>query len=165
MSPFWATVIGSALLVNGAAAASLVTPQSSPAPSPSSAILISASMQTHEVYLVGYLRISHPTILMGQEDGTTASAVFTVENRGSTADRLVAATIDAVALSDFAFGPNGGAAMEIPAGARVDLTPPAMHLPLDGPHGPLKDGDRLHGSLRFERAGSIPVDFTVQSAP
>lgn len=56
-------------------------------------------------------------------------------------------------------------ALALPAGQRVKLEPGAQHLMLVGLKAPLKVGDKLPLTLKFERAGEVKVEMTVMSGP
>jgi copper(I)-binding protein len=53
----------------------------------------------------------------------------------------------------------------LPMGQSVVLSPGGNHLMLIGPKRPFALGDRIPGTLRFEKAGNVAVEFVVQSAP
>jgi copper(I)-binding protein len=53
--------------------------------------------------------------------------------------------------------------LEIPAGGEVELKPGGFHVMFIGLDGQLKDGETRPGTLVFEKAGSIDVDFNVQT--
>jgi periplasmic copper chaperone A len=53
--------------------------------------------------------------------------------------------------------------IEIPAGATVELKPGSYHVMMMGlSKGPTK-GERLKGSLTFEKAGKIDIEFAVEA--
>ena len=53
----------------------------------------------------------------------------------------------------------------LPPGATVRLEPGGYHLMLIGPKAPFKVGDHITATLKFAKAGSIKVEFYVQTAP
>ncbi len=53
--------------------------------------------------------------------------------------------------------------LAIPPGQTVTLAPSGHHLMFLDLKTPLKKGERVKGTLRFERAGSVPVEFAVES--
>jgi copper(I)-binding protein len=55
-------------------------------------------------------------------------------------------------------------AIEIPAGQTVTLQPGGFHLMLIGLKEPLIQGQAVPVTLRFERAGEVPVMLAVQPA-
>ena len=52
----------------------------------------------------------------------------------------------------------------VPAGAAVVLKPGGAHVMISGLTAPLRDGDSLKLTLRFERSGDKVVDFKVAPA-
>jgi hypothetical protein len=52
-------------------------------------------------------------------------------------------------------------AIELPAGATVELAPGGLHLMLMGLKSPLKAGERLPLVLRFEKAGELKTELVV----
>jgi periplasmic copper chaperone A len=54
------------------------------------------------------------------------------------------------------------AGLEIRPGETIELKPGGIHVMLVNLKGALKEGSRFSGTLAFERAGSVPVEFTVQ---
>ncbi|MDR3461167.1 MAG: copper chaperone PCu(A)C, partial [Beijerinckiaceae bacterium] len=51
--------------------------------------------------------------------------------------------------------------LDIPAGATVTLQPSGFHIMFLNPTAPFKEGDTVTGTLTFEKAGAVPVSFTV----
>lgn len=56
--------------------------------------------------------------------------------------------------------PNG---LEVAPGKTVTLAPSGHHLMFMDLKRPLKQGERVKGTLTFERAGAVPVEFAVES--
>ena len=106
--------------------------------------------------------------------GQTATAAYmTLENRGAGDDRLIAVSATAPAAAMLhASDSSGGiarmrpmeAGLAIPAGATVELKPGGSHVMVTGLGGPLRAGDTLKLTLRFEKSGERPVDVRVSSA-
>jgi periplasmic copper chaperone A len=98
-----------------------------------------------------------------------AAVYLTIDNGGED-DRLVAASSDAA--DDVSLMGHGGAdasahtAAEAPVDLPVpsgttELGPGGTHVMLDGLDGPLRPGDRVPLTLRFERAGPRTVDVEI----
>jgi len=104
--------------------------------------------------------------------GTTVGAAYLTIQGGTRADRLVDASSDRAAMvhlhaveeSDGVSKMRGIEAVEVPAGQRVTLAPRSTHLMLMGLDGPLVAGQTFVVTLRFERAGELPVTVTVKPA-
>ena len=56
-------------------------------------------------------------------------------------------------------------ALALPAGKSVKLEPGSQHLMLVGLKAPLKIGDKLALTLKFEKAGEVRAELTVMSGP
>ena len=61
-------------------------------------------------------------------------------------------------------------AIDVPAGQTVELKPGSLHIMFMGLKSPLKVGDSIPVTLKFEKAGEVKVDVKVealnpQSAP
>lgn len=54
--------------------------------------------------------------------------------------------------------------LEISAGETVSFKPGGRHVMVAGLTAPLRPGDKLELTLRFERSGDKAVDFKVESA-
>ncbi len=93
-----------------------------------------------------------------------------VENRGTEPDRLLRAEAEISAAAEVhesvtesgvaRMRPTGGVAVA-PKG-RLELKPGGYHLMLTGLKRPLKEGERFPATLVFEKAGRVPVTFTVR---
>ena len=56
------------------------------------------------------------------------------------------------------------AGLAIPAGSTVELKPGGSHVMVTGLGGPLRAGDTLKLTLRFDKSGDRPVDVRVAPA-
>jgi copper(I)-binding protein len=103
----------------------------------------------------------------------TGGGYITITNRGSEADRLVAASspaagkveIHTMAVVDdvMVMRPAGGA-LEIPAGGTVEMKPGGMHLMFMQVSKPFRDGEEIAVSLEFETAGKVAVVLPVRAS-
>ena len=106
--------------------------------------------------------------------GQAATAAYmTLGNRGTGDDRLIAISTPAPAKAMLHASDNAGgiarmrpmeAGLAVPAGATVELKPGGSHVMVTGLGGPLRAGDTLKLTLRFEKSGERPVDVRVTSA-
>jgi len=97
---------------------------------------------------------------------------LTIENKGSTPDRLLGASADVadrVQIHEMAMN-NGVMTMRpldkgvaIEPGKTVMLAPGGYHLMLLDLKSPLKQGDRFPVTLEFEKAGKVKVLLDVQA--
>jgi copper(I)-binding protein len=97
---------------------------------------------------------------------------FTIENKGSAADKLVSVSGDIAGKIDVheMAMTNGVMTMRpleqgltIDPGKTVTLAPGGYHLMMMDLKKPLKQGDTLPLTLQFEKAGKVAVTLEVQS--
>jgi periplasmic copper chaperone A len=96
---------------------------------------------------------------------------LTVDNKGSAADKLIGGSSPAagkVEVHEMAMN-NGVMTMRplkdglsIPAGKSVALAPGGYHLMLMDLKAPLKKGDKIPVTLKFEKAGDVNVTLDVR---
>ncbi|MDR0809326.1 MAG: copper chaperone PCu(A)C [Gemmobacter sp.] len=101
----------------------------------------------------------------------TGGAFMVIENHGAEADRLLAAASDSAAkveLHGHKIDDNGVAQMievkegfAVPAGGHHALARGGDHIMLMGLTRPLAQGDTVHMTLTFERAGIVTIDVPV----
>lgn len=123
----------------------------------------------HEFNL-GPLHIHHPWARATVASAQAGAAFMEITNRGTAADRLLAArspVASTVELHNHIMDGNvmrmrEVAAIDLPAGASVDLKPGGLHVMLFGLQRQLKEGESFPLTLRFEKAGEIVVEVTVE---
>lgn len=105
---------------------------------------------------------------------STVSAIYlSVTNRGDTPERLVGASADRAGrttlhrsvVEDGVMKMRHVEAVVIPAGATVRLEPGGLHMMLLGVSSRLEAGERITVTLRFERAGEMPLSVPVRVSP
>jgi copper(I)-binding protein len=125
-------------------------------------------------YTQGSLHIAHPWSRATPHGATVAAGYLVIENRGSTFDRLISVSVPAdvagraeiheMAMQDGVMRmrplPRG---IEIAPGFTVKLEPSGLHLMFMDMKRPLAKGDRFKGTLTFELAGTVEVDFVVEA--
>lgn len=95
---------------------------------------------------------------------------MTISNAGTEADRLLGATTEAtptvqlhnMSVKDgvMTMAPAEGG-IEVPAGGSVELAPSGLHIMFIEPHAPFKEGECVAVTLKFEKAGDLPVQLVV----
>jgi periplasmic copper chaperone A len=127
--------------------------------------------QAHD-YKAGGLTISHPWIRATPKGAAVAGGFVTITNTGAATDRLVGAGVTGASRAEVhATTTEGGVArmapveggLEIKPGETVKLAPGGYHLMLMGLKGSFVDGELIEGTLQFQNAGRVPVEFEVQS--
>jgi periplasmic copper chaperone A len=121
-------------------------------------------------YTLGTLEISQPWARATPKGAETGAGYLTIKNTGAEPDRLVSATLTnatTVELHQMTMD-NGVMKMrevadgiQIKPGETVTLQPNGYHIMLKGLKEPLVKGQTVAGSLTFERAGTINVEFQV----
>lgn len=121
---------------------------------------------------VGDLVIERPWTRATPTGAPVAGGFMRITNRGSTPDRLVGgsaeiarvfevhemATIDGV----MRMRPIVGGIVIAP-GQTVELRPGGLHVMFMGLQRQINRGERVRGTLVFERAGSVTVEYDVQA--
>lgn len=130
-------------------------------------------LSAHE-FKVGDIEVVHPWSRATPEGAKVAAGYVVIKNEGSSPDRLVSATgeiagkteihemsVDANGVMTMRPVPGG---LEIPAGGTVELKPGSFHIMfMDLKHG-AKKGEKFAGTLTFEKAGTVKVEFSVDAA-
>ncbi len=121
-------------------------------------------------FRVGALRIAEPFALATEPVANSAAGYMRIENGGSEADRLLAATVEiaprveiqeataAGGMSDVRALENG---VEVPAGATLQLRPGSYRLMFRELSRQLEEGEHFSGTLTFAKAGTVDVTYEV----
>ncbi len=100
----------------------------------------------------------------------TTTAYFKIENRGSADDKLLSVSTPAAAMAHVhnSATTNGVMtmaavpALSIKPGQTVELSPGGLHIMVMNLKAPLKAGETVPLTLKFERAGEIVVQAEVR---
>ncbi len=136
------------------------------------AALVMTSVAGAHGYQAGPLKIGHPwarPALAGRAGG----GYLTVTNTGRAADTLIAAaspvaarvTLHEMRMNGAVMSMRPVKALAIAPGATLTLAPGGYHLMLEGLKRELKVGERVPGTLTFQKAGTVNIEFAVQAAP
>ena len=126
----------------------------------------------HE-FKLGDLTIGHPWSRATLPGAKVAAGYLTVQNAGSAPDRLVSVTagiagkgeIHEMTVKDGVMNMRPLAeGIEIPAGGEVKLEPGSDHLMFKQLKAPAVEGVKFPGTLTFEKAGTVEVEFAVEKA-
>lgn len=118
----------------------------------------------------GDIQIRHPWARATPPGAKVAAGYLEIRNNGSQPDRLLSASTTAARRVEMHVTEHAAdvakmrqlRAFEIPARERLALSPGGAHLMLVDIAQPLKKGERISMTLRFERAGEMEVQFEVQ---
>jgi copper(I)-binding protein len=123
-------------------------------------------------YRAGSLLIEQPWSRATPAGAKVGAGYVVIRNAGPSPDRLLGASAEVagrveihemVVDNDVARmrpRPNG---LEIRPGATAELKPGGLHLMMMDLKRPLVQGETVRGTLTFEQAGAVAVEFKVQS--
>ncbi|MFG1361377.1 copper chaperone PCu(A)C [Xanthobacter pseudotagetidis] len=133
------------------------------------ALLSGAGAIAHE-FKAGSIEIGHPWS-RATPAGAKVGAGYLVLKNGGAADRLVSATasfagrveIHEMAMKDGIMTMRPLAdGLAVPAGGKVELKPGGYHIMFMDLKEPLKEGALMDGTLTFEKAGTVKVQYKVE---
>jgi periplasmic copper chaperone A len=125
----------------------------------------------HE-FKLGAIEIDHPWSRATPKGATVAGGYFKLKNAGPEADRLVGGSSEAGGRFEIHEMTMDGGVMrmrplanglEIKPGQTVELKPGSFHVMIIGLKKPLQQGERFKGTLKFEKAGSVDVEYAVEA--
>ena len=133
------------------------------------AVFSFADAHAHEIK-VGDIVIGHPWARQSPMGADVAAGYMTITNNGEEEDRLVKATASispTVQLHEMKMEGDvmkmtevpGG--IVIPPGSTVELKPKSLHIMFMGLKAPVKEGEAITGTLTFEKAGSVDIEYDV----
>ena len=135
----------------------------------SAALFLAGAAHGHS-YELGAIRIGHPHARPTVAQQPSGGAYLTLENRGSTGDRLLGASspvassvqIHTMSMEGDVMRMREVGALDLAPAARVEMKPgTGYHIMLMGLKQPLQPGDKFPMTLNFEKAGKIEVSVTV----
>src|SRR5262249_5944436 len=134
------------------------------------AALLIGGMATAETYSAGGLEIVSPWARATPKGSTVTAGYLTITNKGNEVDRLIggsAAPASRFEVHD-TITENGVGRMrqvkslEIKPGQTIEFKPGGMHVMIMGLKQSLSQGQTLKGTLVFEKAGTVAIEFAVQ---
>jgi copper(I)-binding protein len=123
-------------------------------------------------FQAGDLKIDHPWTRATPGGASTAAGYVKITNNGKEADRLISASAegtDKVEVHEMSMDNNVMRmrqlkdGIEIKPGETAELKPGSYHLMIIGVKTPFKEGTMVKGTLVFEKAGTVPVEFKVEA--
>jgi copper(I)-binding protein len=133
--------------------------------------LVVSSASAHE-FKVGSIEIKHPWSRATPKGSEVAGGYMKLINTGTEPDRLIGGTNAAAGkfeihemsmdggVMKMRMLPNG---IEIKPGETVELKPGSYHLMFVGLREPVEKGKRVKGTLQFEKAGKVDVEYAVEA--
>ena len=133
---------------------------------------LSSSLVFADDIKIGNLTISAPYVRAMVPGAPVGGGYMTITNMGGTDDRLVAASSPRAAAvqihemkmdNDVMIMRELAGGLPIPAGQTVELKPGGYHVMFMKVAEPFLQGQTVKATLKFEKAGSVDVDFPVGS--
>jgi copper(I)-binding protein len=134
-------------------------------------IAMIASTANAAEYKLGMLEIDHPWTRATPRGATVAGGYMTIKNVGSTPDRLIGGSI-AVAnrfeIHEMKIDRDVAKMRElkgvdIKPGESIEFKPGSSHIMFVNLGQQLQRGATVKGTLTFERAGTIQIEYTVEA--
>jgi copper(I)-binding protein len=125
-----------------------------------------------QTYSVGPMKVDQPWVRATPGGARVGGGYMTITNSGATPDRFLGVTLPQAARGEVHEMKMEGGTMqmrevkgglEIGPGQKVELKPGGYHIMFMDLRAPFKPGDKLKGQLRFEKAGTVDVEFKVES--
>ncbi|MGD9925606.1 MAG: DUF1775 domain-containing protein [Pseudorhodoplanes sp.] len=129
-----------------------------------------AAMADTKVYKAGSLTIAAPWARATPGGAKVAGGFMTITNNGKEPDRLVGGTVPVAGRFELhEMAVEGGImkmrelakGLEIKPGETVELKPGGYHVMFMDLTSRLKEGDTVKGTLVFEKAGKVDIEFRV----
>lgn len=133
--------------------------------------LTAGGVTAHE-YKFGAIEIGHPWARATPRGAPVGGGFLKITNKGNAPDRLVggsAAFAGRFELHEMKM--DGGVmrmrplpgGLEIKPGETVELKPGSLHVMFVDLKQPLQKGERVKGTLVFEKAGTVEIEYVVEA--
>ena len=137
------------------------------------AVALGSGVAIAEDYNIGAIAVGYPWTRATPKGATVAGGYMTISNKGSTPDRLVGGSVAVAGRFEVhsmameqgvaKMRPVEGGGLEIKPGETVELKPGSLHVMLLGLKQPLEKGQKVKGTLEFEKAGKVDIEFAVEA--
>jgi copper(I)-binding protein len=121
-------------------------------------------------YDVGSIHIAQPWSRATPKGATAGAGYMTITNKGTTPDKVSCISDDASAKCEIhSMTMEGGVmkmrpvegGLEIKPGETVTLAPSGFHVMFSALKHPLEQGKTVKATLKFDKAGSIDVEYPI----
>lgn len=120
----------------------------------------------------GDVQVEKPWARATVPGAAVGGGYLVIRNNGAAADRLVGVTspvsarveMHEMAMEKDVMRMREVKGVAVPARGAVEFKPGGYHLMFMELKAPLKPGDKVPVTLRFERAGEVKADFAVEAA-
>ena len=135
-------------------------------------LLLSAGIASAHDFKAGPLKIGHPWSRATPAGAKVGGGYLSIENTGTTADRLVSVSVPFAARSEIhEMAVKDGImtmrpldkGVEVPAGAKVEFKPGGYHIMFMGLKAPIAKDSQIPVTLVFEKAGSIDIELKAEA--
>lgn len=136
------------------------------------ALALAASSAFAHGYKLGDLQIGHPWSRATPSGAKVGGGYLSIENKGAAPDRLVSVSapfagrteIHEMATKDGVMTMRPMAdGVPVPPGQKVEFKPGGYHIMFMDLKAPLKQGEKVKGTLTFEKAGTVEVEFQIDA--
>jgi copper(I)-binding protein len=126
----------------------------------------------HE-FKAGSIEIKHPWSRATPKGSEVAGGFMKLINTGTESDRLVGGSTASAGKFEIHEAATEGGVMkmrplpkgiEIKPGETVELKPGSYHLMFIGLKEPFEKGKRVKGTLQFEKAGTVDIEYAIEAA-
>jgi copper(I)-binding protein len=133
-------------------------------------LLLSPDTVRARDFTIGPIRIEQPWTRVTPKGASVASGYLKITNTGSTSDRLTGGSFaNADRLEVHEMKMEGGvmkmrqlkSGIEIKPGQTIELKPGSYHLMFLPLRRPVTQDEPIKGTLVFEKAGSVEVEYSV----
>jgi periplasmic copper chaperone A len=123
-------------------------------------------------YKAGSIEIKHPWSRATPNGSEVAGGFMKLINTGTETDRLIGGSTALAGKFEIHESAMEGGVMkmrplpkgiEIKPGQTVELKPGSYHLMFVGLKAPFEQGKRVKGTLQFEKAGKIEIEYAVEA--
>ena len=134
-------------------------------------VILQSPASAHGVE-IGPLKIGHPWTRATPKGADVAGGFMSINNTGTSDDRLVALSVTGVKRVEIHEMSMDDGVMKmrplanglvLPAGQTTVLKPGSFHVMMMGLSAPFNEGDYIKGTLTFEKAGTVEVEFAVEA--
>ena len=135
-------------------------------------VLAISPASAHE-YKAGSIEIKHPWSRATPKGSEVAGGFMKLINTGTESDRLIGGSTALAGKFEIHESAMEGGVMkmrpqpkgiEIKPGQTVELKPGSFHLMFIGLKAPFEKGKRVKGTLQFEKAGTVEVEYAIEAA-
>jgi copper(I)-binding protein len=124
-------------------------------------MMLGATQAFAQSFKTGSIEVDHPWMRATPKGADSTAGYFRIMNSGTTADRLTGGSSSLASSVQFHEMTMTNGVMKMrPLPKGLEIKPGAMFVGLKQP---VKQGDHVKGTLTFEKAGDLEVEFAVES--